>query len=112
MDKELERLEKLKLNSIENPGKPKKGCKTCKKPKEVKLDSLIILEDLDVYVPSIEDIKQAYVMLGNPKPEERLFIEKVFMGLFNKSFDWNCLSCVHTHTQILKNYLKDVGIKL
>ena len=32
----MDRLEKLKANSIENPGKQKKTkCTTCKKPKEV-----------------------------------------------------------------------------
>jgi hypothetical protein len=108
----MDRLEKLKLNSIENPGKPKKGCKTCKKPKEVVVEKLPLPFELEIPIPSIEEAKLAYVMLGNPKPEERLFIEQVFMGLFNETFDWNCPSCVHTHTQILKNYLKDVGIKL
>lgn len=108
----MDRLEKLKLNSIENPGKPKRGCKSCKKPKEVVVEKLPLPFELEIPIPSIEEAKQAYIMLGNPKPEEKVFIKQVFIGLFNLDFDWNCPSCVHTHTQILKNYLKDVGIKL
>ena len=94
----MDRLEKLKLNSIENPGKPKKGCKSCKKPKEVVVEKLPLPFELEIPIPSIEEAKRAYIMLGNPKQEERLFIEQVFFGLFNKTFDWNCPSCIHTHT--------------
>jgi hypothetical protein len=108
----MDRLEKLKQNSIENPGKKKRGCSNCKKPKEVVVDNLPLPFELELFVPSIDEVKQAYVMLGSPKEEEKVFIDKVFFGLFNETFDWNCPTCVHRHTQIIKNYLKDVGIKL
>lgn len=108
----MDRLEKLKLNSIENPGKKKRGCSNCKKPKEVVVDNLPLPFELELFVPSIDEVKQAYVMLGSPKEEEKVFIDNVFFGLFNEKFDWNCPTCVHRHTQIIKNYLKDVGIKL
>jgi hypothetical protein len=108
----MDRLEKLKLNSIENPGKKKRGCSNCKKAKEVVVENLPLPFEMELNIPSIEEAKTAYIMLGNPKPEEKVFINQVFFGLFNKTFDWNCPSCVHTHTQILKNYLKDLGIKL
>ena len=112
MDKELERLEKLKLNSIENPGKTKRGCKSCKKPKEIN-EKLPLPFELDMYLPTVEDIKTAYVMLSNLKEEEKPFIQKVYNALFNEEFDFGCRSCVHTQTRILQNYIKDtLKIKL
>jgi hypothetical protein len=104
----MDRLEKLKLNSIENPGKPKRGCKDCKKPKEVIVDKPPLPFELEPYIPSIEDIKTIYIMLGDPKEEEKQFIRQVFESLFNEEFDFNCPSCVHTQTRMLKNYIKDV----
>jgi len=102
----LDRLERLKLNSIENPGKQKKGCKTCKKPKEVVVEKLPLPFELEPYIPSVDDIKKAYIMLGSPKENEKVFIRQVFQALFNEDFDFNCPSCVHTQTRILQNYLK------
>lgn len=103
----MDRLEKLKLNSIENPGKPKRGCKTCKKPKEVVVEKLPLPFELEpeIYIPTIEDIKNAYIMLGSPKEEEKPFIKKVYESLFDDEFDFTCNSCVHTQTRILKNYI-------
>lgn len=103
----LDRLERLKLNSIENPGKQKKGCKNCKKPKEVVVEKLPLPYVLEPYIPDLEDIKRAYVMLGNPKDTQKLFINQVYQSLFNEEFDFNCPSCVHTQTRILQNYLKN-----
>lgn len=110
MDKDLDRLEKLKLNSIENPGKQKRGCKSCKKPKEVVVEKLPLPFELEpeIYIPTIEDIKKAYIMLGSPKEEEKPFIKKVYESLFEDEFDFNCKSCVHTQTRALQNYIKDV----
>lgn len=117
MDKvgSMDRLEKLKLNSIENPGKPKRGCKTCKKPKEVVVEKLPLPFELEplMFIPSVEDIKKVYVMLGSPKEEEKIFIKQVYESLFDDEFDFNCNSCVHTQTRILKNYIiNELKIKL
>jgi hypothetical protein len=110
---ELERLEKLKQEAIDNPPKKVKGCKSCKKKKEVEVQANTELPAaITEYFPTINEVKEAFIMLGNPKPEEKIFIEKVFYGLYKQNFDWNCPSCVHRHTQIIKNYLKDAGIKL
>jgi len=107
---ELDRLEKLKLNSIENPGKKKKGCHNCKKKQEIN-EPLPQLEYL--YIPTVEDIKKAYIMLSNLKEEEKPFIQLVYSSLFEEDFDFNCNSCVHTQTRILHNYIKDtLKIKL
>lgn len=104
----MDRLEKLKLNSIENPGKPKRGCKTCKKPKEVVVDKAPLPFELEMYIPTVEDIKTIYVMLGSLKEEEKPFIQKVFGAVFNEEFDFSCPSCVHTQTRMLQNYIKNV----
>lgn len=112
MDKvgSMDRLEKLKLNSIENPGKKKKGCTNCKKKVEINEP----LPQLEVFfIPSVEDIKKVYVMLGSPKEEEKIFIKQVYESLFDDEFDFNCNSCVHTQTRILKNYIiNELKIKL
>jgi hypothetical protein len=110
MSKELDRLEKLKLNSIENPGKKKRGCTSCKKPKEVN-EPLPPVEYL--YLPTVEDIKQAYVMLSDLKEEEKPFIQQVYNSLFDDEFDFYCPSCIHRQTRALQNYIKDtLKIKL
>jgi hypothetical protein len=106
MSNDLDRLEKLKLNSIENPGKQKKGCKTCKKPKEIVVEKLPLPFELEEYIASLDDIKKAYIMLGSLKESEKVFIKQVYQSLFNDEFDFNCPSCVHTQTRILENYLK------
>ena len=102
---ELDRLEKLKRNSIENPGKKKKGCTNCKKKQEIS-EPLPPLEYL--YIPTVEEIKRAYIMLSNLKDEEKPFIQMVYSSLFEEEFDFNCNSCVHTQTRILQNYIKNV----
>ena len=108
MSSELERLEKLKQETIENPPKKVKGCKSCKKKKEVEVTGNVELPVvLTEYIPSVEDIKRAYIMLGGPKEEEKPFIKKVYEALFDDEFDFTCTSCVHTQTRILKNYIKD-----
>lgn len=111
----MDRLEQLKQNSIENPGKQKRGCKSCKKPKEIVVEKLPLPFELEpqIFIPTIEDIKKVYVMLGSPKEEEKPFIKLVYKTLFNEEFDFNCRSCVHTQTRILKNYMiNELKIKL
>jgi hypothetical protein len=108
MDKELDRLEKLKLNSIENPGKKKKGCTSCKKKKEVltKLEPVVI--DEDMFIPTQEDIKLAYAELTSlfgVKEDKKDFIQKVYTFLFNEPFDWNCRTCVNNQARRFRIYL-------
>lgn len=102
---ELERLEKLKQEAIENPGKKVKGCKSCKKKKEVteKLPPLEIL-----YIPTEEEIVKAYVYLSNVKEEEKKFINDVFYALFGDDFDFSCKSCGNKQAMRFKNYIKEV----
>jgi hypothetical protein len=104
----MDRLEKLKQNSIENPGKSKRGCKDCKKPKEVVVEKVPLPFELEIYIPSVEEIKTAYVMLSNLKNDEKPYIQKVFNAIFNEEFDFNCPSCIHTQTRMLQNYIRDV----
>lgn len=102
---ELDRLEKLKRNSIENPGKKKKGCGSCKKKQEIN-EPLPPLEY--IFIPTVDDIKKAYIMLSSIKEEEKPFIQLVYSSLFEEEFDFKCNSCVHKQTQILKNYIVNV----
>jgi hypothetical protein len=107
--KELDRLEKLKLNSIENPGKKKKGCTSCKKPKEVveKLPLPFELEE-EVFIPTSSDIKLAYAELTSllgVKEDKKEFISKVFKFLFNEDFDWGCRSCVNRQARRFRIYV-------
>jgi len=108
-NKELDRLEKLKLNSIENPGKKKRGCTSCKKPKEVveKLPLPFELEE-EVFIPTSSDIKLAYAELTSllgVKEDKKEFISKVYKFLFNEDFDWGCRSCVNRQARRFRIYV-------
>jgi hypothetical protein len=107
MDKELDRLEKLKQNSIENPGKKKKSCGSCKKKKEeiTKLEPLI---EEELFIPTEQDIKLAYAELTSiigVKEDKKDFISKVFKFLFDEEFDWNCRSCVNKQARRFRLHL-------
>jgi hypothetical protein len=107
--KELDRLEKLKLNSIENPGKKKKGCTSCKKPKEVveKLPLPFEIEE-ELFIPTEGDIKLAYAELTSilgVKEDKKDFISKVFKFLFDEEFDWGCRSCVNKQARRFRLHL-------
>ena len=107
MEKELSRLEKLKLNSIENPGKKKKGCSDCKK-KKVEVTKLELVVEEDIFIPTQEDIKVAYAELTSilgVKEDKKEFINKVYQFLFNEPFDWNCRSCVNNQARRFRIYL-------
>ena len=101
----MDRLEKLKANSIENPSKPVKGCKSCKKNKEVFVEKPVLIEEEIKIEPQPDQILQAYIMLGSPKEEEKPFINWVYKSLFNEDFEFGCRDCVHKQGVILKNYI-------
>jgi hypothetical protein len=108
--KELDRLEKLKLNSIENPGKKKRGCKSCKKPKEVVVENPplpFVLEE-EMFIPTQEDIKLAYAELTSilgVKDDKKEFIGKVYKFLFDEDFDWGCRSCTNKQARRFRIYV-------
>lgn len=86
----------------------KKRCTTCKKPKEVKKLDPVEEIQLDVYVPTIDDIKLAYYELtsfGGVKKDKKDFIKKVYETLFGEEFDFNCSSCVSTQARKFHNYI-------
>jgi hypothetical protein len=116
MDKlgSMDRLEKLKLNSIENPGKTKRGCKSCKKPKEVteKLPLPFELEE-EIYIPSIDDMKLAYAELtsfGGVKEDKKEFIKKVYQALFGEEFIFNCGGCGKSQARRFTFHMKNIGL--
>jgi hypothetical protein len=101
MDKEL----KDKLESLKSDGKKKKGCKDCKN-KEPITELPEIIEN-DIFIPTMEDIRNAYVELGNKGNDKREFINKVYQFLFNDDFDFSCGSCVNKQSRRLKNYINN-----
>jgi hypothetical protein len=109
-NKELDRLEKLKLNSIENPSKKKKGCTSCKKKKEVVVEKLPLPFEIEeeLFIPTQEDIKVAYSELTSilgVKDDKKEFIQKVYQFLFNEDFDWGCRSCVNKQARRFRIHL-------
>lgn len=107
-NKELDRLEKLKLNSIENPGKKKKGCTSCKKKKNEVTKLEPVIQEEEMFIPTSSDIKLAYAELTSllgVKEDKKEFIQKVYQFLFNEPFDWNCRSCVNNQARRFRIYL-------
>lgn len=109
-NKELDRLEKLKLNSIENPSKKKKGCTSCKKKKEVVVEKLPLPFEIEeeLFIPTQEDVKVAYAELTSllgVKEDKKDFITKVYQFLFNEDFDWGCNSCVNKQSRRFRIHL-------
>ena len=107
MDKELDRLEKLKEEAIANPGKKKKGCSSCKKKKNEVTKLEPVLEE-EMWIPTSEDIKLAYAELTSllgVKEDKKEFIQKVYTFLFNEPFDWGCKSCVNNQARRFRIFL-------
>jgi len=110
-NKELDRLEKLKLNAIENPSKKKRGCTSCKKkPKDVVVENPPLPFELeeDIFIPTQDDIKVAYAELTSiigVKEDKKEFIGKVYKFLFDEDFDWGCRSCVNKQARRFRIYL-------
>jgi hypothetical protein len=98
---------KEKLKSLKSDGKKKKGCTSCKKKKEP-LTFLPELVDEEMFIPSPEDIRLAYIELGNRVLDKKDFINKVYNFLFNEDFNFGCRSCVNGQSRRLKNYIIEV----
>lgn len=107
---DTDRLEKLKLNSIENPSKKKKSCGSCKKKKEVVVENPPLPFEIEeeLFIPTHEDIKVAYAELTSiigVKEDKKDFIQKVYQFLFNEDFDWRCRSCVNNQARRFRIHL-------
>jgi len=84
----------------------KKPCHTCKKKAPVtKLEQPIETE----YIPTLADIKLAYVELGNKSltQDKKDFINKVYNFLFQEDFDFGCGDCANKQARKFRNYLID-----
>jgi hypothetical protein len=117
MDKlgSMDRLEKLKLNSIENPGKKKRGCTSCKKAKEVVVEKAPLPFELEeeIYIPTKDDIILAYAELtshGGVREDKKDFIQKVYQALFNEEFIFQCTGCSKTQARRFTFHLKNIGL--
>lgn len=102
MNKELE--EKI-LNS-KATGKKKKGCTSCKK--KAPIEKLPELVETEIFIPTPDDIRLAYIELGNRVLDKKEFINKVYNFLFNEDFNFGCMSCVNGQSRRLKNYIIEV----
>jgi hypothetical protein len=79
------------------------GCNSCKKKKNVKLEPTI-----DVWIPTVEEIKLAYAELTSAvgvKEDKKEFINKVYIYLFAEEFIWNCGGCSSSQVIRFKNVI-------
>lgn len=106
MDKELKK--KIETSKASVSSKKPKGCTSCKKKKEV-IEKLPEVEDIEVfYIPTPDEIRLAYVELGNRVDDKRAFINKVYKSLFDEDFNFGCSSCVNAQARRLRNYIIEV----
>jgi hypothetical protein len=90
------------------------ACKTCKKKVVKELDS-VIEEQIDLDVPTIDEIKIAYAELtsyGGIKPEKKEFIKKIYTYIFKEELDLDCKGCGSYQVQKFTNYLNKNNIKV
>ena len=90
------------------------ACKTCKKKVVKELES-VIEEQIDLDIPTIDEIKIAYAELtsyGGVKPEKKEFIKKIYMYIFKEELDLDCRGCGSYQVQKFTNYLNKNNIKV
>lgn len=113
MEQELqEKFNKAKKEAETNPQKSKK-CGTCKKKKEV--TSLPPLIEEDVFVPTVEQIKEAYYELTNMmgvREDKKPFINKVYKAIFGFEIQWKCSGCGNRDAVRFTNYMMKNNIKI
>ncbi|CAB5214047.1 hypothetical protein UFOVP185_6 [uncultured Caudovirales phage] len=83
-------------------------CKSCKNKKPI--TELPPIVDENVYVPSLQEIKEAYVELSNMKgvhESKREMINKVYSFIFQEDFDFNCSGCMTIQGRKFHNYVVD-----
>lgn len=111
MEQELmEKFNKAKEEALNNPQKSKK-CASCKKKKEVTK----LPEVEEIYIPSIEEIREAYFELTNMmgvKEEKKPFISKVYKAVFGVDMDWTCRGCGNKQAVKFTNYMMKNNIKI
>jgi hypothetical protein len=90
------------------------ACKTCKKKVVKELDS-VIEEQIDLDIPTIDEIKIAYAELtsyGGVKPEKKEFIKKIYTYIFKEELDLDCRGCGSYQVQKFTNYLNKNNIRV
>ena len=104
MEKDLKEL----LESKKSDGKKKKGCTICKKKAATPIALPEIIEEEEIYMPSVQDIQLAYLELGNTVANKQEFINKVYRALFDEDFNFGCRTCVNGQARRLRNYIIEV----
>jgi hypothetical protein len=105
-----QRLEELRKEAIDNPGKKKRGCSSCKK-KKVEVNELPQLLVDETYIPTQQEIVLAYEELtsyGGVKEDKKEIINKVYMFLFGEEFLFNCGGCASNQANKFGNYIKSL----
>jgi hypothetical protein len=108
-DEIKKRLDEAREKNITDPPKKKKGCSDCKKKKATITKLEPIIEEDVIYVPTIDEIKLAYAELtsfGGVKKDQKDFIKRVYHGLFNEEFDFDCGGCASTQARKFANHLR------
>lgn len=103
-----ERLDELRKEAIDNPGKKKRGCSSCKK-KKVEVNELPELQLDEMWIPTQQEIILAYEELtsyGGVKEDKKEMINKVYMFLFGEEFNFNCGGCASNQANKFGNYIK------
>ena len=87
------------------------GCTACKK-KALITELPPVVEIEEIYIPTVEEIKLAYVELGNKNLEpHKEQINKVYQFLFNEDFDFGCKTCINAQARKMREYIqRELGI--
>lgn len=87
-----------------------KGCTSCKKKKEI-TEPLPPVDYVDIYLPTIEEIKLAYAELtsqGGVREDKKDFINNVYIFLFGEPFNFNCRGCGNSQVRRFTNYVNSI----
>jgi hypothetical protein len=86
----------------------KAGCTSCKKKKPITELPPVMDEMEVVYVPTPEEIRLAYIELGNKDIQKvQPLINKVYNALFGEDFNFNCAGCFNSQAHKLKIYIAE-----
>jgi hypothetical protein len=95
---------------VKKPRQKKETCHECKK-KNKPITKLPPVEDDELYVPTVDEIRDAYfnlISMGGVKENNKEPIDKVFKFLFDEDFNWKCKSCVSSQVIKFTNHMRYV----
>ncbi|CAB5212618.1 hypothetical protein UFOVP187_36 [uncultured Caudovirales phage] len=102
-------MEKVTRSRIDNLKGKNGKCESCKKKKPI--TELPPLVEENVWVPTSQDIRLAFVELSNMKGvslDKREFINKVYSFIFNEEFNFDCGGCVANQGRKFQHYINQL----